>query len=100
MAFGPSFGLPKELNIYGEIAKENQEITIYVDKKKFGKAYTIITGFGKGIDMKSLLKKLKTKFACGGTVKEDRIELQGNHKDKVKEFLIHEGYNPESITVK
>ena len=100
MAFGPTFGLPKELDLYGEITKENQEITITTDKKKFGKVYTIIIGFGRDIDVKSLLKKLKTKFACGGTVKENRIELQGNHKNKVKKVLVQEGFNPEMIVIK
>ena len=93
-------GLPKELWAYDTIVKESQQITVYVDKKKFGKSYTIISGFSKDMDLKPLLKKLKTKFACGGTIRENKIELQGDHKKKVKEILVQEGFNPDLITVR
>ncbi len=93
-------GLPKELWMDDTIIKESQQITVYIDKKKFGKSYTIISGFSKEIDMKSLLKKLKTKFACGGTIRDNKIELQGNHKKKVKDVLVEEGFNPDMITIR
>ena len=61
----PITGLPKELGIWEDIAKEGQDITIKIVKKKFGKEYTIIDGLdGKRIDLKDLNKKLKSKFAC------------------------------------
>jgi len=45
---------------------------------------TIIEGFDKSIDIKELAKKLKNKFACGGTSKGNSIELQGDHTKNVK----------------
>ena len=91
-------GLPKELCMCETIAKESQQIIVKTEKKKFGKIYTIITGIDqKEINIKELSKKLKSKFACGGTVKEGNIELQGNHKQHIKEFLISAGFAPESI---
>jgi translation initiation factor 1 len=97
----PKCGLPQELCVCESIAKESQKIEVSTEKKKFGKVYTIITGIDeKEIDMKTLLKKLKSKFACGGTAKKGRIELQGNHKTKVKESLIESGFAPESIAIK
>lgn len=83
-------GLPKELCVCEVIAKEDQKIEVYVDKKKFGKPYTIIEGINeKDINIKGLAKKLKTTLACGGTIKNGKIELQGIHKQKVKEVLVN-----------
>jgi len=97
----PKCGLPKELCVCETIAKESQIIKVYVIKKKFGKKYTIIEGIdSKEIDMKDLTKKLKTKFACGGTAKEGKIELQGDHKQKVRENLVQMGFSHETIDIR
>ncbi len=94
-------GLPKELCVCETIAKESQRIKVTTTKRKFGKIYTEIEGIdGKDINMKDLTKKLKSKFACGGTWKENKIELQGNHKNKVKAILIEMGFPAETIEVK
>lgn len=94
-------GLPKELCACETIAKESQKIIVEVEKKKFGKVYTVITGINnKEINMKDLSKKLKTEFACGGTIKENKIELQGDHKKKTKDFLVKMGFATKSIEVK
>jgi len=97
----PITGLPKELGVWENIAKENQEIKIYTVKKKFGKLNTVVEGIDtKQIDIKDLAKKLKSKFACGGTAKGGLIELQGEHKQGVKEEMIALGYPEETLNVK
>ncbi len=94
-------GLPKELCVCETIAKENQRIRVYVVKKKYGKVYTVVDGIDKReIDIKDLTKKLKSKFACGGTAKQGNVELQGNHKHSIKKFLIQMGFPPETIDVR
>lgn len=94
-------GLPKELCVCETIAKESQKITVQLVKKKFNKISTVVEGIDKReINLKELAKKLKSQFACGGTAKEGRIELQGDHKQKVKEILIQSGFAPETIEVK
>ncbi|MBS3126168.1 translation initiation factor [Candidatus Woesearchaeota archaeon] len=94
-------GLPKELCVCESIAKESQRIKVYLDKKKFNRIYTVVVGINdKEIDIKDLTKKLKNKFACGGTVKDGRIELQGDHKQKVKQQLVELGFGPETIDVR
>ncbi|MEA2036387.1 MAG: translation initiation factor [Nanoarchaeota archaeon] len=93
-------GLPKELCVCETIAKESQKIIVSIVKKKFNKISTIVEGIDeKEINLKDLAKKLKNKFACGGTAKEGRIELQGDHKQKVKEILTQSGFAPETIEV-
>jgi translation initiation factor 1 len=93
-------GLPKPLCVCETIAKEEQQIRIRTVKRRFGKLTTLIEGFGDGIDLKKLVKELKSKLACGGTVKNKVIELQGNHTKKVKEELIKLGFNPSTISNK
>ena len=94
----PITGLPKELSIREDIAKEDQQIVIKQEKKRFGKIATIVEGIDpKEIDLKDLSKKLKSKFACGGTAKKGVIELQGDHVDGVKEELVKLGFNEGSI---
>ena len=93
-------GLPKELCVCETIAKETQKIVVRIEKRKFGKKYTIIEGINqKEIDLKDLVKKLKAKFACGGTVKDNKIELQGDHKNNARKALIALGFAPETIVV-
>ena len=90
--------MPKDLCVCETIAKETQKIEVSTLKKKFGKVHTLLSGIDeKEIDLKDLLKKLKTEFACGGTMKDGKVELQGNHKEGVKKFLIKMGFPPETI---
>jgi translation initiation factor 1 len=94
----PKCGLPKELCICEEVAKEQQRIQVKVNKRRYGKEVTIIEGLDPyDIDLVDLTKFLKAKLACGGTVKETSIELQGNHKERVKELLAMKGYKLEQI---
>ena len=94
-------GLPKEICVCETIAKESQKIVVSLEKKRFGKKYTTIKGIDeKSIDLKELLRKLKNEFACGGTVKNKKIELQGDHKYKIKESLIKIGFVEDTIEIK
>ncbi len=96
----PKCGLPKELCVCETIAKEEQRIKVKTIKRTFGKQITLIEGINqKEINLIDLGKKLKSKFACGGTVKDGNIELQGDHKDKVKQELIKLGFAESSIEV-
>ena len=95
----PTCGLPQDLSMCETIAREGQQITIKVVKRRFGKMMTVVEGLSKDVDIKDLSKKLKSKFACGGTAKNGVIELQGSHVSKIKEELIKLGFSAESITV-
>ncbi len=90
-------GLPKDLFDISDIAKEQQKIKIEVMRRRFSKWLTIISGIDDKSVLKEIGKEMKQKFACGGTVKDNEIELQGNHKKKAKEFLIKKGYKENLI---
>ncbi len=60
---------------------------------------TIIDGIEEKANPKDLAKKLKTKLACGGTYKNGKIELRGDHRRKLKKLLIDAGFPEEKIEV-
>jgi translation initiation factor 1 len=94
-------GLPKELCVCEEIAREQQRISVYSMTRKFGKMVTIVEGIDeKQLDPKELTKKLKSKLACGGTWKDGKIELQGDHTARVKEVLVEMGFSQDMINMK
>ena len=96
--FLKSTGLPEEL--WETIAKEAQVIVVRTVKRRWGKFVTIVEGFDKGVDGKKVAKDLKQKLACGGTFKDGRVELQGNHLKNTKKVLIGLGFPKGSIEVK
>ena len=101
MAICEKCGLPDDLCVCEELVKESQRVKITTDKRRFGKVATVITGIDdKGIDLKELSSLLKAKCACGGTIKQSVIELQGDHKEKVRELLQSIGYSSDFIDVK
>ena len=67
------------------------------DRKRYGKIVTVVKGFDSGIDVKKTAKTLKNELACGGTSKNNIIELQGDHRNKIKELLVKMGFDKESI---
>jgi translation initiation factor 1 len=92
-------GLPEDLCVCESIAREQQKIIVKTEKRKFGKKYTVIVGIGKEANVNEILKKLKAKFACGGTCKSGKIELQGDHKKRIKETLVNLGFPGETIEI-
>ncbi len=98
MEIDPRFGLPNEAGVFEEIAKSEQKITISTVSRRYGKITTLVSGFDKNFDIKGLAKKLKEKLACGGTIKDGVIELQGNHKKMVKPILVKLGFSEDSIS--
>lgn len=90
-------GLPKELCMCEEIAREQQQIKIFTDTRRYGKVVTVVEGFDSAdIDLEELARRLKNKCAAGGTHKDGRIELQGDHKKKVKETLTEMGFTVDT----
>ena len=96
----PKCGLFKELCVCETIAREDQRITITTIKRKFGKLTTMVTGIDpKSIDIKDVAKKLKSKLACGGTYKDNHIELLGDHRFRMKDVLKSLGYKDDQVEI-
>ncbi len=62
-------------------------------KGRGGKAVTVVKNLTLAEDdMKALAKKLKAACGCGGTVKDGQIEIQGEQRERIAEFLRELGY--------
>ncbi len=91
-------GLPKEICVCEDIAREQQKISIALDKRRYGKMMTVVAGINPNdLDINTLVSNLKSVCACGGTIKEGKIELQGDHRIKVKETLEKMGFVVEVL---
>lgn len=70
--------------------------TIYLHRDSKGRGGGSVTLLKNLIlsqeDMKKLAKRLKQICGSGGTVKEDIIEIQGEHREKIAEELKKMGY--------
>ena len=89
--------MPEQACVCEQIVKSSQRIKITTDRKRYGKIVTVVSGFGEGIDVKKIAKALKNELACGGTSKDNVIELQGDHRKKMKDLLVELGFEENSI---
>lgn len=92
----PKCGLPEELCACEEITREGQRIRITSDRRKYGKIVTIVNGVNN-VDAEKVAKQLRKKLACGGTVRENTIELQGDHMNRIKDLLADMGFSKDQI---
>lgn len=76
------------------VSTNKQKISVTLDtKSRRGKTMTAAAGFQESPEkLESLLKQLKTQCGAGGTVEENRILIQGDHRQKVIESLKKAGY--------
>lgn len=96
----PDCGLPEELCVCDTIAKEEESIQVYTTTRSYGKVLTIVDNVSEDMNPEKVAKNLKKGLACGGTYKEGRIELQGNHLRKIKDLLVEQGFPESKIEIK
>lgn len=90
----PSFSLPTHERSAETIPAGEQQLKIRLDtKQRAGKAVTLVQGFiGKDDDLQQLGKSLKNFCGTGGSVKDGEIIIQGDHRDKVLQWLVRNEY--------
>jgi predicted translation initiation factor SUI1 len=78
-------------------SKTPQEQTAYLHREtkgRGGKTVTLVKNLVLSEkDMKGLAKKLKQACGTGGTIKDGIIEIQGDHRQQISDFLRNQGFN-------
>lgn len=79
------------------IPPEQQTAKLSVEKRKKGKVVTVVRGLpAEGNDLAELLTQLKTACGAGGALKDDSLEIQGKHVERVRDALSELGYRIRS----
>jgi translation initiation factor 1 len=91
----PDFNFEREHENQHTLPAAEQRLKIRLDTKhRAGKAVTLIEGFiGKEQDLEELGKKIKSFCGTGGSAKDGEIIVQGDHRDKVLQWLLKNGYS-------
>ena len=72
---------------------KDQRILVRIEKRPGGRKVTVARGFDPvASDLNAVLRKFKSKCGGGGTVREDTVEVQGEHESTVLNVLLELGY--------
>jgi translation initiation factor 1 len=83
----------KKLNKSFQKISKNDYQLVFTFEKRRGKPVTLVGRFFMNDkEKKDILKLLKKKLACGGAIKDEWLELQGDKKDKIIEILEKDGW--------
>lgn len=86
--------------ILRELDAERAQIAVSTEIRRFNKPVTIVQGLENNKDVLSITRNLKSKIGTGGTFKDGKIMLQGNHKGEVAKLLIAFGFNEKIVAVR
>ncbi|WP_121744237.1 SUI1 family translation initiation factor [Natronorubrum halophilum] len=83
-----------ELDSGGDLETSQQVLSIRTESRRYDKPVTIVEGFDlEPSEIKSIASDLKSSMGTGGTVDDGRIELQGDHRDRVPDLLRERGFD-------
>ncbi len=75
------------------IPPEKQTARLAVEKRARQKLVTVIRGLSaEGNDLPVLLTRLKSTCGAGGSIQGEDLEVQGDHRERIRETLRKIGY--------
>lgn len=86
----PKLKNKKKESVAFDMVPSNYILSVRLEKKaRGGKTVTVLYDFPEGSEsyFKNLVKKIKRECGSGGTFKGDSVEVQGDHREKLKSFL-------------
>lgn len=88
------FNFSEDKEFEETLPANEQLLKIKLDKKhRGGKVVTIIEGFSmKEVEIENVAKQLKTFCGTGGSSKNNEIIIQGDHREKILQWLVKNGY--------
>ena len=94
LVYSTDVGRIKQEEIKQERPKGDGIIRIQRETKgRKGKGVCVITGLDmEDTQLKLLAAQLKKVCGCGGAIKDGDIEIQGDNREKIKEFLVKQGH--------
>jgi translation initiation factor 1 len=76
-----------------EIKSQKEHQLVFTFEKRNGKSITLVGKFLlSDNDKKEVLKLLKKKLACGGSINGEWIEIQGDKKEQIVNVLESDGW--------
>lgn len=90
----PNFSLEPENREPETLSPAQQKLRIVLETRhRAGKAVTVIEDFiGNQEQLEQLGRQLKNLCGTGGSVKDGLILIQGDHRDKILQWLLKNGY--------
>lgn len=78
----------KRKSVAAETLEPSKHQLVFHKEKRRGKVVTLVGPFALESEVaKTLMKTLKKKLGCGGTISEDFFEFQGDIQAKLRELL-------------
>ena len=69
-------------------------VRLHIEKKgRAGKTVTVLEGFTRDyFYLEQLASRLKQTCGTGGTLKDLKIEIQGDFRNRIRDLLVKEGF--------
>ena len=90
---GTAWDRPPKCERCDRLDSEKQTAIVKTERRKKGKWVTVLTGLEpQPAIIAKLFTKLKSACGSGGTIRDDSVEIQGDHLDKICKILAEIGY--------